>query len=225
MVGSDPGRAGVLLDELADEARAEIVEIRRLVDDLRPRVLDQLGLVSALRQRAASLSLDSTDGAPGPGALDQNGHPHAAMLRWSVEADDVEPLPAAVEVAAYRIVIEAVNNAAKHSQATTCRVSLARRRGSLEIEVSDDGTGVPADAQPGVGLGSMRERAEELGGNFTLTGTTTGTTILVRLPIDELEQPDQGVSPGRDEPVSAPGSGPGDLSAPGTGDDHGGGAV
>jgi signal transduction histidine kinase len=182
LVDSDPEEVGPMLRELAAEARAEIAEIRRLVDDLRPRVLDQLGLVSALRQRAASFSTEATH------VVDDRTEPGQASaettLRWDIDAEDVEPLPAAVEVAAYRIVIEAVNNAAKHANASSCRVSLARRDTHLEILISDDGVGLPDQMVPGVGLGSMRERAEELGGSFTLSSDPfAGTTIRVRLPL------------------------------------------
>lgn len=191
LLDSSPEKVGPMLRDLATETRDEIAEIRRLVDDLRPRVLDQLGLVSALRQRAASFSTEATQVVGDRmGAGDASG---ATTLKWAIEAEDVEPLPAAVEVAAYRIVIEAVNNAAKHAHATSCHVSLARRDGNLEILISDDGAGLPDDASPGVGLGSMRERAEELGGTFTLSSdASAGTTITVRLPISsEVDEQDE----------------------------------
>ncbi len=94
-------------------------------------------------------------------------------------------MPAAVEVAAYRIVIEAVTNAVRHSAADTCAVSLRRDPDALRIEVTDAGVGVPQDPVQGVGLGSIRERAEELGGTYTLSsGPGSGTVVLVRLPLD-----------------------------------------
>ena len=168
LIGTDPVQATESVAGLADLARDEITEVRRLVDGLRPAALDQLGLVSALRQRAAQHELSA-------GA-------HAMV--WSVEAaDDVEPLPAAVEVAAYRIVLEAVTNALRHSGARACTVTLVRNEADLLVEVRDDGQGVVADHPAGVGLGSMRERAEELGGSCTVISGADGTRIVARLPL------------------------------------------
>jgi signal transduction histidine kinase len=172
LLDEDSGPAADLLGQLADQTRAEIAEVRRLVDGLRPPALDQLGLVSALRQRADEHNLLAQSGARG-------------RLTWSVAADDdLEPLPAAVEVAAYRIVIEAVANAVRHSGARSCAVSLHRDPGELRIEVCDMGVGLPPSPEPGVGLGSMRERAEELGGTCTVSsGPDNGTVVSVRLPL------------------------------------------
>ena len=109
---------------------------------------------------------------------------------WTIRgSDDVEPLPAAVEVAAYRIVIEAVNNALQHSKAPTCEVELRRSPDALDIEVRDAGAGLPAANRLGVGIGSMRERAEELGGTFELTSAAGhGTRVLVRLPLVPIDE-------------------------------------
>ena len=158
MIASDPAGAERLVGQLHDQTRADIGEVRRLVEGLRPPALDQLGLVSALKQRAAD-------------------HNHAANMvagrkpmTWTVQAEaDLEPLPAAVEVAAYRIVLESVHNALQHGQATTCTVTLRRGEGNLEIEVRDDGVGLEAVRVPGVGLESMQERAEELGGSCVVS--------------------------------------------------------
>jgi signal transduction histidine kinase len=169
----DPDQVEDVLEHMLGEVRKAITDIRALVDDLRPRILDQFGLVSALQQHAAGSALSrSGEGDTGP------------VMRWSVSAGDVEPLPAAVEVAAYRIVLEAVNNAAKHSAASHCRVELTRADGNLVIRVSDNGRGFPEKAGVGVGLGSMRERAEELGGTFELSSERNrGTTIVIQLPL------------------------------------------
>ena len=105
---------------------------------------------------------------------------------WAVEADDdVEPLPAAVEVAAYRIALEAVTNAVRHSHARACTVALRRQDGHLHVRVEDDGQGLAATRPAGVGLVSMRERAEELGGTCTVTSTEGGTVVDVLLPLGE----------------------------------------
>jgi two-component system, NarL family, sensor kinase len=169
LIDRDPAAAAELTDALSEQARAEIVEVRRLVDGLRPPALDQLGLVSALRQRA-----------------EEHRVPGGGRMTWTVEADDeVEPLPAAVEVAAYRIALEAVTNALRHSGAQQCTVSLAREDGMLLLRVRDTGRGLAAERRAGVGLSSMRERAEELGGSCTVTSDARGTLVEVRLPIRE----------------------------------------
>ena len=169
LIDDDPEQASNLVSRLSDQAREGIGEVRRLVEGLRPPALDQLGLVSALRHRAAE------HGSAGAG------------VPWSVEAgDDIEPLPAAVEVAAYRIVVEAVTNAQRHSGADRCVVRLAREDGELRIDVSDTGSGLAPDRRPGVGLSSMRERAEELGGSFEAGDRPGGGTVVqVRLPLDQ----------------------------------------
>ena len=121
-----------------------------MVDDLRPPALDELGLVGALQQRAEQFSWRA-DGV---------------SVRVSLDVPPVvPPLPAAVEVAAYRIATEALTNIARHSQAG-CAVVRLRYDDRLEVSISDDG---PASGpwSPGVGLQAMRQRAAELGGTFS----------------------------------------------------------
>jgi len=170
LVDRDPAAARDLVERLVDQTEADIVEVRRLVDGLRPPALDQLGLVSALRQRA-----------------DQ--HNHAVALgsgapRWLFVADDVGTLPAAVEVAAYRIVVEAVNNAVRHSGGTEVTVHLRRRPDALELVVRDDGAGLSDVPGSGVGLDSMRDRAQEVGGSCTTSSPASGgMEVVARLPL------------------------------------------
>jgi signal transduction histidine kinase len=95
-----------------------------------------------------------------------------------VEAGDLGPLPAAVEVAAYRIAGEAVTNVVRHAHATTCVVRLEVRDGRLVVEVADDGVGIAEDVQAGVGLVSLRERASELGGRTEITCPAGGGTVV-----------------------------------------------
>jgi signal transduction histidine kinase len=170
LIRDDPDQAAALVARLSDQARDDIGEVRRLVEGLRPPALDQLGLVSALRHRAA----EHTEGSG------------RVPVPWTVEADDaLEPLSAAVEVAAYRIVVEAVTNVQRHSGAERCTVRLTRDASHLAIEVADTGSGLAADRRPGVGLSSMRERAEELGGSFEVAAREEGGTLVrVRLPLD-----------------------------------------
>jgi two-component system, NarL family, sensor kinase len=178
LIRDEPERAADLVAELSEQAREEIAEVRRLVDGLRPPALDQLGLISALRQRA-----DEHNAAARAGS-------GRARMTWTVAADDLEPLPAAVEVAAYRIVVEAVNNAARHSASETCTVSLRRDPEALRIRVHDVGTGLGSAPGAGVGLSSMRERAEELGGTCTLTSYDgAGTVVEALLPLRSAAAP------------------------------------
>jgi signal transduction histidine kinase len=146
-------------------------EVRRIVDDLRPPELEQLGLVGALRSQAAAFA-----GADGSG------------LSVVVEAgEDVRDLPAAVEIAAYRIAMEAVTNSVRHSGGHRCRVCLQtgdRTGGPMVVEVTDDGVGIPARWEPGVGLLSMRERSEELGGALRVERRPDGGTLVrAELPL------------------------------------------
>jgi signal transduction histidine kinase len=163
---SETETARALLQESMTESQTLITEIRRLVYGLRPPALDQLGLLSAIREQASQYQL--------------NG------LQVTVSAPDSLPtLPAAVEVAAYRIIQEALTNVAKHAQARICTVSLTINE-DLKIVVSDDGIGLPATRKAGVGLFSMRERAEEIGGTCAIESTGKGTRVFATLPISNL---------------------------------------
>ncbi|MFD2353615.1 sensor histidine kinase [Nonomuraea ferruginea] len=93
-------------------------------------------------------------------------------------AGDLDGLPAAVEVAAYRIVQEALTNARKHAAASRVTVRLERDNRVLRVTVADDGIGLPPDARAGVGLGSMRERAAELGGTCVVRAAEDGGTVV-----------------------------------------------
>jgi signal transduction histidine kinase len=168
LISTNPTTATNLVKELQSEIRATVGNIRRLVYDLRPPTLDELGLLAAIRERAAQYS-----NAP-------------SGVHMTVDAPTELPaLPAAVEVAAYRIVQEALENVSKHSRARQCAIRFANHDG-LEIEITDDGIGLPPNITPGVGLRSMRERAEELGGSCVIErGMHGGTRVLARLPIGE----------------------------------------
>lgn len=150
----DDARAAV--GELLEDVRQTSADLRRLVYDLRPPLLDELGLDGALRQQLSTVA--------GP------------TLHLEVDATG---LPAAVEVAVLRIVTEAVRNATRHAAATRIDVRVASTPGTVRIEVRDDGLGVPADVVPGVGLAAMRERAEELGGTLTVHAAPDGGTRVV----------------------------------------------
>jgi two-component system NarL family sensor kinase len=172
---TDPQQADQLVNHLEQELQAAIGEVRRLFETLRPPALDQLGLVPAVREHidilATRMRTDEDSPQQVSFELDDSG--------------DLVSLPAIVEVAAYRIVCEALTNVARHSGARTCTVTLKRDKG-LRVEVIDDGVGItrrPSRGR-GLGLGSMRERAAELGGTFVIDAPKAGgTRVVAWLPI------------------------------------------
>jgi two-component system NarL family sensor kinase len=174
-IRTDPEKAEALVDELRQDILDTIEEIRHPVYELRPPALDQLGLAEAVRAQAEQCSR--------PEALDK------AALQITVEAPEaLPPLPAAVEVAAYRIAQEAMTNVVTHAQAGHCVVRLEIRDG-LRLEVVDDGIGMTNGRSPkkGLGLNSMRERAEELGGACLIESVEGGgTRVLASLPLLEV---------------------------------------
>jgi signal transduction histidine kinase len=162
-----PDRAATLAAQLKSEVQASLADVRRLVEDLRPPALDQLGLVGAVRQQARLIS----ERDPG--------------LEVGVEATGLDELPAATEVAAYRIATEALRNVSQHASARNCRVCLSLNgSGVLHLEIEDDGIGLPAERRAGVGLTAMRERAAELGGTCeTGPAALGGTRVTAMLPV------------------------------------------
>jgi len=168
---NDSQTAGQHVNQLKSQTQQMVADIRRLVYELRPPALDELGLLEALRSHVAQMS-------------GGNGR-----LRISIEAtpEPLPSLPAAIEVAAYRIALEGVTNVIRHAQARECRVrfvvSETAQPPHLTVTITDDGLGLPAKFQSGVGLTSMRERAEELGGACTVRAAPNrGTRIRAVLP-------------------------------------------
>ena len=164
-------------DRLLGTARSEITdvlaEVRRLVHGLRPPALDDVGLAGAVRQQVDRLS------APG------------LTVRLDVP-ERLDGLPAAVEVAAYRIVSEALTNVVRHAQASRATVLLRDEGARLVVEVTDDGRGIDRDAAAGVGLVSLRERAVELGGRTQVTeGPDGGTRVRAELPLTVATSPEE----------------------------------
>jgi signal transduction histidine kinase len=167
LLGRDDASAAQVLQRLQRGLSAAVSDVRRLVDELRPVLLDEQGLAGAIRERAEALRSE---------------------IPIAVEvAEPLPGLPAAVEVAAYRICQEALMNVLKHSSATTVVVRLGVVGDDLELEVTDDGVGAmpgTTGGDGGVGLASMRERAEELGGSCAVAGAPGGgTRVAVRLPL------------------------------------------
>jgi signal transduction histidine kinase len=173
----DPHAADALLAELEGDMEASLANVRRLVYNLRPPALDELGLAGAVRETAAQYRIRSEDAGGFDIAIDA--------------PNDLPPLPAAVEVAAYRIVQEALTNVVRHAQARHCRIGLTvvpdDKRALLEVTVADDGVGLSAERRAGVGLSSMRERAEELGGTCSVEATSAGTLVRAFLPLPPLD--------------------------------------
>jgi signal transduction histidine kinase len=160
------------LDDLAERLQDTVADIRRLVYGLRPPALDDLGLVAAIRQTIE--------------------HYDPAGARMTLEAGDLPRLSAAVEVATYRIVQEALTNVVKHAPGAECLVTLRYDdgNGELLVAVLDRGPGAAPGTQPGVGLNSMRERCEELGGSFSFTSRLgAGSEVTAALPLLPSEDP------------------------------------
>jgi signal transduction histidine kinase len=166
LIPRDPDAADDVLVELREELRSAIADIRRLVYDLRPPALDDLGLAEALRRLAERYGSEGEH------------------LRVSVETPENVPyLPAAVEVAVYRITQEALTNIARHARARSSVVRLVVNE-DVALEIVDDGVGIPEERSAGVGLSSMHERASELGGSCVVQSVPMGgTQVLVRLPL------------------------------------------
>jgi signal transduction histidine kinase len=167
LLAHDPATATRLLNDTKAQMKAVVADIRRLVYSLRPPVLDELGLLAAIREECDRLLA---------------GRPTLALELTLPPA--LPPLPAATEVAAYCIVIEAVTNVIKHAHASQCSIQVDLAPPRLGLSICDNGVGVPPDARSGVGFQSMRERAAELGGWVTITPQEPhGTLVQAQLPL------------------------------------------
>lgn len=143
--------------ETRQQLRKIIADLRRVIYDLRPALLDELGLVAAIQEQALQFS---------QGALSvQVNVPNTVLL-----------LPAAVEVAAYKIIIEALSNVARHAEATRAEINLAATSTGLVIDIVDNGKGIATQQRPGVGLGSMNVVSTQLGGHVIAKPMPSGGT-------------------------------------------------
>ena len=157
LLTSDPDAAGALLDQMSAELEARIEDVRTLARELVPPVLIEDGLPAALDELAERYRL---------GGLDVE-----------LSIGDLPALPAPIATALYGIAVEAVRNVVRHSGATTCRLSLGfEADGALMLTVTDDGVGIQSDVESGVGLQSMRERAEAIGAELIVEQPPTGGT-------------------------------------------------
>jgi two-component system NarL family sensor kinase len=157
---TEPLSAARQIEDLSVQTQEAIAEIRRLVYDLRPPALDELGLVGALAEQASRFGPITVTG-PNP----------------------LPALPAAAEVAAYRIAVEAMTNIVRHAGAASAAVRISVD-GCLQVEISDSGAGLPEGYRAGVGIISMRERAAELGGHCTIEHASPhGTVVRASIPL------------------------------------------
>lgn len=159
MLTSDPATAAERLARLEVAARHALEDVRRLSRGLRPPALDEVGLVGAIQQAGGE-----------------------AGIRLDAHAADVPELPAAVEVAAYRIGVEAVLNVARHAGVREASLELSADGAELRLRITDAGTGLRG-SPAGVGVLAMRERAEEVGGRVDVVDLRPGVRVEARLPI------------------------------------------
>jgi signal transduction histidine kinase len=160
-----------LLGKLKAETQRAVADVRRIVYGLRPPTLDEFGLVGSLREEVGRLQYE----AP------------SLTVSLDAPAEDLADLPAAVEVACYRIVTEALTNVTRHAHATRCSVRLRLNHG-LDVNICDDGVGLPEGWRAGVGIASMRERVTELGGDLVIEPNLPhGTRINAHMPAREQE--------------------------------------
>jgi signal transduction histidine kinase len=167
------------IEELAEQAQASIRDIRRLMYDLRPAALDELGLVPALRDYLAHCQQE-----------------HGLVIEFT--ADEGRHLPAPVETALFRIAQEGLNNVVRHAQAQRVEVTLQQDERHVTLRIADDGRGFDPEAPRSgthLGLWSMRERVEQLGGQFEIESAPgRGTTVRALIPLYPCEglEPSQG---------------------------------
>ncbi|TDD64528.1 sensor histidine kinase [Actinomadura rubrisoli] len=170
-----PGEpAAASLEEISGDVAQLIDDVRRVSEGLVPGALAEVGLSGAVRRLAERVS------------------GRAPRVAVRLVPDPLPELPAATEAAAYQITAEAITNVVRHAAARRAEVTLAAEEGALRIEVSDDGTGIPARRdRAGVGLQSMAERAAELGGKFTISSDVRGTVVRATLPPPVPPPPDR----------------------------------
>jgi two-component system NarL family sensor kinase len=171
LLDADLATARQILARTRAEANRAVIEVRRIIDDLRPDALDEDGLAGALQAYTQLVS------ARGQLAVELD----TAGLNRSGGHDAVSIIDPEVEVAAYRIAQEAITNAIRHSGASHCTVRLSCGD-AVTIEVRDNGTGIRNGNADGVGLASIRERAESCGGTLVLDSSAAGTCLSVSLP-------------------------------------------
>lgn len=164
LIRQEPEKAEAIAAELRTDLRQATAEIRQLVYDLRPPLLDELGLIEAIKSLC----------------------PEGAPFTLTVSAPESMPaMPAALEVALYRIAGEAIHNVVRHAQATRCTVDLSLGAEALTLHIRDNGLSQPTLTPTGVGIRSMQERAAELGGTLTVQPAPPGgVEVLAHFPLN-----------------------------------------
>jgi signal transduction histidine kinase len=170
LIHQDLATAERVIAELKLQTQTGLSDVRQLIYNLRPPSLDDLGLVGALQEEI--------------------NRRRGSDLQISIHSKSIPPLPAAVEVAIFRIVQEAVTNVVRHAGAQSCKIHLHVQgepgKTRFVAEITDDGCGVHTEHPVGVGLESMRERAVELGGECWIdTVIGRGTTVRAWVPLNE----------------------------------------
>ena len=162
-VGCADVRLRTRLGQIVEDLTTVLADIREVVRSVRPHGL-HAGLLETVRRRASKFANEDLSVTVTPdGSFDR--------------------LSPGIEDEAYRIVSAALSNVAAHAQASTCEVRLVHKAEQLEIDVIDDGAGIPPDVVPGVGLESMRRRCEKRGGSFEFERLSRGTRISAVLPL------------------------------------------
>ena len=158
MAGRGPGLDDTAMQAIEDDLSLASTELRRAIEGLRPPALDR-GLAAALA-----------------GVVDRHAQ---SGLRIDLAMEDrLDPMPAAVEVALYRVLDEALTNCVRHAEASRVTVRIGREAGRPVLTVVDDGRGYAGPRAGGVGTESMRQRCEELGGSFAIDAAEpTGTRV------------------------------------------------
>jgi signal transduction histidine kinase len=163
LVDSDPVRARGILDGMVPQLARTVSDVRSTVLGLHPSTLDELGLEGALRELVEAFS--------GP----------RQQVRLNGDLSALSGLGAGTEFAVYRIVAEALTNAQRHAGARLVEVEVHGYPDRVEVAVTDDGTGIPADREPGVGLRSMARRAMDAGGRLDVCSSPAGAGTCVRV--------------------------------------------
>ncbi|MGC8780663.1 MAG: ATP-binding protein, partial [Anaerolineae bacterium] len=170
------------LRELSDQA---VIELRRIMSDLRPALLDDLGLMPALRSLVQQFAVRHPD----------------IQISLTVERQ-MPRLTSECETVLYRVAQEALNNVARHARATQATVTLEQRDDAVRLEISDNGVGFDPDAAPrhlagnGLGLAGMRERVTLVGGRWHLRSAPgQGTRVTVELPLSACDRTTRGATP------------------------------
>jgi signal transduction histidine kinase len=165
LAAKDDESVALLADRIRLESDVAVGEVRRIIDGLRPAVLDEIGLAGALRRQALL---------------------RQARVRLDVKVAELPELAPALETAVYRIAEEAVTNVTRHALAQHAWIALDADPDCLRLSVTDDGRGFDPGDLPGIGIASMRQRAQSHGGSLEVRSTTNGTQLVATLPIPRV---------------------------------------